>query len=330
MINTSYMWLPPLSLEMLIGLLFGLIPGLIELNWELHSLGVLFAAALAIHIAKRLDVRLTAKLAFAAITVTVLIVGSYRSIWLSFHEDFPTVTAETALSRIIMFCTLAVCGIAGYVFLIRPRGKEGYRVLPAQLMAFGASVTAIGLCAVIAGLSWQFKQNWANGVAPTGAPVSFQPSPPPVPRVTQSRPPALPAPSLPTPVAAQAEPLLFSGYDLTPDGIRVLADELYKIKDGLPPSVDLWRTFSEGSSTSLANAIFRACDRATINCPVNNGRPNSPSESGVMIYVADPKSLPDAATKLQSALEHVGIRAPFVARQGVGPTSFILFVGRSP
>lgn len=329
-VKKSWMRLPPLSLEALIGLFAGLLVGLVEMNWELRGLGVISTAGLAIHIAKQLDIGLARQIAFALGSICILLSGTWHPIWISFHEDFPTVTGEEALSRIIVFCTLAACGIAGYVFLIRPRGKEGYRVLPAQLIAFGACVMAVGLFAVMAGLGWQFKQNWASGVTPTGAPVLIQPALP-VPQVTQRSPsPALPPPPQRIPSAVETAPQLFSGYDLTPNGIRVLADELYKIKDALPSTVDLQRTFSEGSSGPLTSSIFRACDRAGINCPTNNGRPNSPSESGAMIYVADPKTPPASAMKLQSILEHVGIHAPFVSRQGVGPNSFILFIGPTP
>ena len=53
----------PLSLEALIGLFAGLFVGLVEMNWELRGLGVLCTAALAVHIAKRLDVGPLEKLA---------------------------------------------------------------------------------------------------------------------------------------------------------------------------------------------------------------------------------------------------------------------------
>jgi hypothetical protein len=125
------------------------------------------------------------------------------------------------------------------------------------------------------------------------------------------------------------ETQLVSGYDLTAAGIRVLSEELYKVKDILP-RVDIQRIFSDPSSQALAGNISRACDRAGINCQIGGGRPNSPSEVGVLIYVADPHDVPNAAKTLQSVLEHVGIHASLVSRQGVGSNEFILFVGPIP
>lgn len=109
---------PPLSLEALIGLFAGFFLGLVEMNWEFRGLGVFFTAALAIHIAKQLDTSLVGKFGFAVFGITLLLLGTYHSIWMSFHNDFPSVTGETALSRIIEFCCLASSGIASYVFLI--------------------------------------------------------------------------------------------------------------------------------------------------------------------------------------------------------------------
>jgi hypothetical protein len=318
------MRLPSVSLETAIGLFVGLFVGLVEMNWELRGLGVLVTAGLAIHIARRLDASIIIKVAVATIAIGLLIVGTYHQIWASFTEDFPTVTGEAALTRLIEFFSLAACVIAGYAFLIRPRAKEGYRVLPAQLIAFGAVVMIAGLFPIVIGLGWQFKQNWDSGVSPTGAPVSL-PSPP-APQRPQI---ALPAvqPALPAPNNVNTP--LISGYGLTAEGIHQLANGLYKAKDHLPKVVIVQRTGSEPSSRQLTSDILVACDRSGVSCQGGGGLPNSPDETGVMIYVADPRNPPDTAKTLQSVLPDIGLHAPFVARQGPGPNDFMLFIGPS-
>jgi hypothetical protein len=314
---------PAFSFEALFGVLVGLLVGLVEMNWELRSLGVIFTTGLAVHLARRLEHGISAKIAFATVPIGLLVLGTYHPIWMSFHEDFPTVTEDAALSRIVEFCTLVICAFAAYVLLIRPQGKESYRVLPAQLIAFGAIVMAAGLISVAIGLAWQFKQNWSSGVSPTGAPV-------PLPR--EFRTPQIPqsssAAALPPPERNASQ--FFSGYDLTPTGIHALADELYKLKESINSRINLQRTSSERSSTSMMSNIYTACERAGINCVISDGRPNSPDESGLMIYVADPNNPTDSAKAIQTVLERLGVHVPFIARSGIGPNDFILFVGPAP
>jgi hypothetical protein len=320
------MQLPPLSLEALIGLFAGFFLGLVEMNWELRSLGVLLTAALAIHIAKRLDVGLLRKIGFAACAIALLVLGTYHPIWVSFHEDFPTVTGETALSRIIEFFSLAVSGIAAYIFLIRPRGKKDYRVLPAQLIAFGAVVMTAGLIPipVAIGLGWQFQQNWAAGIKPSGAPV-FTLVPP---QITQTTGPlALPPPQQQAP---QTQFFSLPDYNLTEAGVTALADELYKIRDALGHRIELDRMSTEGTAAGFISNFGRACDRAGVECPVGTFHPNAPDEKGLMIYVVDPNKPPTSAQELQATLLKLGIDVPFVARAGFDPLRFALFVGPKP
>ncbi len=315
------MRLPPLSFEAAFGLFVALVVGVVEMNWELRSLGVLFAAGLAVHIAKQLDAGLARKIGFAVIAIGVLFVGTYHPIWVSFHEDFPAVTAETVLSRIIMFCGLAASGVAGYIFLIRPRGKEGYRVLPAQVMAFGACVIGAGFATVLIGLVWQFQQDWAAGTKPTGAPV-FSVVPP---QITQTPSPlALPAPQPATPTP------FFSDYNLTDAGVTVLAQELYKSRDVLGRIVELNRMATDGTASGFLSNFGRACDQAGVDCPVNMAHPNSPDEKGLLIYVLDANNPPDAAKELKSILLKLGIDVPFMPRPGFSPPYFTLFVGPKP
>jgi hypothetical protein len=214
---------------------------------------------------------------------------------------------------------LLASGIAGYTFLLRPSAKRGYRVLPAQVIAFGFCVMAFGMVTVGIGLAWQFQQNWAAGTGPTGAPVpTFTVGPPQITQVPAT--PALPAPQQP----------FFSGYNLTEAGVIALANEFYKIRDSISRRIELGRMPTDPTAGALIGNLGRACDQAAIDCPVAGIHPNSPSERGIMIYVADPSNPPEAAKKVQSVLRVIGLDIPFVARQGLEPDKFNLFIGPGP
>lgn len=181
-----------LSLEGTIGLAVGLYLGLADMTWELRAFGVSVTCLLVVDIAGRVERSVWIKLAILIGGIGLLVNGTWERIWQGFHESFPEVTAETVLFRIIVVASIAVCCIAAYTFLIRPWGKEGYRVLPAQLIAFGMSIVGIGFLTALVGLAWQFQQNWAVGIKPSGAPT-FSVGPP---RIAQPpSPPALPPPS---------------------------------------------------------------------------------------------------------------------------------------
>jgi hypothetical protein len=202
---------PLLSLEALIPLVCGLVVGLIpEMEWWLRALGVLGTAVVAIHTANRME-KLTSKIVFPLGTISVLLLGTWRSIWNGFHGDFPTVTGEYTLSKIIEFLAVALSGIAAYFFLLRPRAKWGYRVLPAQVMAFGICLIGVGFFTALAGLAWQFQQNWASGTKPSGAPT-FTLVPP---QITQRVPPA----ALPPPKQEASQTPFFLDYNLTENGV---------------------------------------------------------------------------------------------------------------
>jgi hypothetical protein len=251
-----------------------------------------------------------------------LLLGTYKPIWVGFHGDFPEVGSDAALSRIAQFFVFATCAIAGYIFLVRPWGREGYRVLPAQLIAFGAIVVAAGFLPIAVGLVWLFSQNWTTGVSPTGAPLAV----PAVPQPAQIAPtpshPALPAPT-------QNNSPLVSGYSLTEKGISALTDELYKLRDSLK-QINVQHLATDGSIGGLMTGINQACDRAGIECQFSNGHLNSPDDRGMMIYVNDPKKPPELAMKLQGIMESLGLHSPFAAHPGITPDGFILFLGPAP
>lgn len=314
------MWLPSLPLEMLIGLLIGLIPALVEMNWELRTLGVIFTAGLAAHIAKRLEAPFAVKIAFGAIAIGVLLAGTWHPIWIGFHDDFPGVTRQAVLARIIEFSAVATSGIAAYLFIVRPLGKRNYKVLPAQIIAFGICLIGVGFFTALAGLGWQFQQNWAAGTTPSGAPI-FTVGPP---QITQNAPPpALPPPSRPEQTTFFSSP----EYNLTGAGVTALAEELFKSRDALGRRIELDRMNTDGTSQPFYASFERACDQAGIECPPGTVHPNSPDEKGLLIYVADPNKPPAAAEELQSILQKLGIDVPFVTRPGFAPTNFSLFIG---
>lgn len=160
-----------LSLEAAITLVAGLVVGLIpDMPWWLRALGVLMTFVVAIHTGKRMERRPVFRIAFPLFTIVILVAGTWRPVWLGFHETFPLVTEETALAEIIEFLAIAASGSAGYFFILRPRSIRGYKLLPAQVIAFGCVMIGVGLLTAGIGLIWQFRQNWNAGTTPAGAP----------------------------------------------------------------------------------------------------------------------------------------------------------------
>jgi hypothetical protein len=311
-----------LSIDAAIPLVCGLMVGLVpDIDWWLRALLVLATSIYAIHTGRRLQ-RLALRIVFPLAVISILSLGTWRTIANGFRGAFPTVTGEDTLSSVIEFAAVALSLLAGYVFLLRPRGRRGYRVLPAQVIAFGISLIGVGLLTALAGLAWQFQQNWAAGTKPSGAPT-FSVVPP---QITQREPlPALPAPQQQAP----AQPF-FSDYNLTEAGVSALADELYKARDALGKRVELDRMSTEGTAGPFISNFSRACDRAGVECPVGNVHPNAPDEKGLLIYIGDINKPPEAAQQLRVILLKLGIDVPFVARPGFAPTGFTLFVGPRP
>jgi len=316
------MRLPAISTEACIGILLGLVAWVVELTWEIRGLFSLVAAGLAVHIARRLEYNALIRAAIASITICILVAGTYRPIWTGFHDDFPEIGSEADLFRIIQFSVVAACAIAGYIFLVRPRGKEGYQVLPAQLIAFGAVVVAVGFVPIAIGLAWQFRQNWINGVSPTGAPVAVAAGPQRLQIAHTQSPPALPPP-------IQKDNPLVQGYNLTEAGVRALTDDLYKHKDSFK-RIDVERLSTDPSPTGLLTSLSQACDRAGVDCSFGTGHLNSPDDRGIMIYVNDPKNPPEPAKRLQEVLERLGFHSPFVFHPSMAPDGFVLFLGPAP
>jgi hypothetical protein len=309
-----------------------------EVNWELRCFGVLVTSILAIHAARRMGIGVYKKAALAFAVIAVLLSSTWRPIWTSFHGDFPSVTGETVLSRIIIFCALCAVGVAGYAFLLRPR-REGRRLIPAQLMAFGVSMVAVGVVAAAIGLLWQFQQNRAMGITIENSPTLL-PAPN-VPQITQEAPaPALPPPSpvsspepqpspqlAPQPFAKPqpASPLM-DGYALTAAGSRVLADEAFKIK-GVLTGLTVWLQNNDNSGRALATEIVRAFSIGGIPSSLNFGQLGGPTERGPIILFDDPEKLPEAATQLKAALEKAGMRVSVIKR-AVG--TFQFYIGPDP
>lgn len=309
---------PQLSIEGALGIIVGIVAATAAMGWELRSILVAFAIVLVVHIARRISGGATSRLGIAVAVIAALILVTWRPIWEDFHKNFPAIGGEAALSRVIIAAVVFAIGLAGYWSIIRPRGK-GWRVIPVQLMIFGACVGGLGLVATAVGIIWQVQQNWANGMKPS-API-FTVGPP---QITQREPPpALPAPQ-PSP-----QPF-FSDYNLTEAGIGALAEELYKVRSGLTGRIEVDRMSTDGTSGGFISNFSRACDKAGIECPVANVHPNSPDEKGLMIYISDINKPPEPAQVLQATLLKIGVDVPFVARPGYGPMTFSLFAGPKP
>jgi hypothetical protein len=329
---------PLLSIEGAISIMVGLLAAAADMSWELRAILVAFAIGLAIHISRRVaPINAVKRFGFAIGGVVGLIVVTWRPIWEGFHKDFPEVTGETALSRIIIAVVVCAVGFAGYRFLIRPRGR-GYRLIPAQLMAFGVSVIGLGLFAVAVGLLWQFQQNRAMGITIENSPTLL-PAPN-TPQITQApAPQALPAPSQEVPLqpspqpaatpgapAVQpAEPLMI-GYNLTAAGVRALAEEAFRIKTVLTDLVVRLQTNDE-SGRALASNIVRAFSRGGISSQIGFGQLGGPKEMGAIILFDDPEHLPPPAEALKAALEKVGMHVTVIKRT-VG--AFQFYVGPDP
>jgi hypothetical protein len=309
---------PDAAITLVLGLAIGLIP---DMDWWLRALGVLGTAILALHTARRLT-SLRLKIGFPVGVVAFLLFGAWHPIWRGFHDAFPTVTEEDALAKIIEFAAIVVSGIAGFFFLLRPREKEGYRVLPAQVMAFGMCLVGAGFLTALIGLGWQFRQNWTNGTRPSGAPI-FTVGPPQIA-------PTPPLPALPPPQGKASQTPFFSNYNLTEAGVGALADELYKVRDAIGKRVELDRLVTDGTAGGFISNFARACDQAGVECPFSNVHPNSPDEKGLMIYVKDPSKPPETAQVLRTVLLKLGIDVPFVVRPDFSTNGFSLFVGPRP
>jgi hypothetical protein len=309
-----------ISFEALVGLFVALLAGVAELSWELRTLGVLFASLVSVHIAKRFDGALLKKIVIAAAAIGLLLISTWRPTWKSFHEDFPTITGETVLSRIIIFVALFAAGLAAYAFLFRSR-REGRRLIPAQLMAFGMCLVALGAAAGAIGLLWQFQQNREMEILSKVGP-NLLPAPD-IPQIAQT--PVLQALPAPEPQSQQAVSLM-SGYGLTAAGIRVLAEEAFKMK-GILPGLTVYLQTNDETGRGLATSITRALSRGGIPSTINFGQLGGPSETGPIILFDDPKNLPEPAARLKAALEKVGMRVTVLPRP-VG--TFQFYVGPDP
>src|SRR5690349_12758564 len=122
--------LPYISTEGIIGLAVALYLGLADLTWEERALGVLVTTLLVFDIARRVSGSGLIRSAVFFGGVALLLSGTWHRISDGFHQSFPDASDETVLFRIIIVVSIAGCCTGAYTFLIRPWGKEGYRVLP--------------------------------------------------------------------------------------------------------------------------------------------------------------------------------------------------------
>lgn len=231
-----------------------------ELGWEQRAILVLIACALAIHIANRLDTSLVRKIGISASANVLLVAVTWRHIWESFHADFPFVTGEAALSRIIIACVVCTAACCAYLFLMRPQYRRR-KVIPVQLIAFGLSVAALGVLTATIGAIWQFQRNW-NFSAQIPELTGALPAPPSVPPIsTQPAPLQLPGPSHVEPTAQTLNAEEIATRTAIWDSvinvnIRDLSSTLKDLQDLALSWQDQVRTF-EGRQ-NLNNSIYTA------------------------------------------------------------------------
>src|SRR5580658_4886658 len=136
---------PLLSVEAAATLVAGLVVGLIpEMSWWLRALGVMGTGVLAIHTGKRIEQPIALRIGFPLATIIILVLGTTQSIWFGFHADFPAVTEDGSFKNRRVLCSCRRWRLLLH-FLLRPRQLDGYRVLPAQVIAFSISMMAVGL-----------------------------------------------------------------------------------------------------------------------------------------------------------------------------------------
>jgi hypothetical protein len=102
---------PLLSLEGAAGIFFGLAAAIGELSWAFRTILLGFAVGLAIHIARKLPIKEMLRFVSATIAIAILGAATWRPIWEGFHKDFPDVSGETVLSRIIMAAAFVTIGV---------------------------------------------------------------------------------------------------------------------------------------------------------------------------------------------------------------------------
>jgi hypothetical protein len=204
-------------------------------------------------------------------------------------------------------------------------------LIPAQLIAFGGSLIAVGFVAASIGLLWQFQLNREMGITSKVGP-NLLPNVRSVPQIPQSpAEQALPAPNNPElPTTSQPQPQtstpLMSGYNLTSAGSRVLADEAFKLKSILPDLI-VYLQNNDNSGRALAGSIVRAFSIGGIQSTINFGQLGGPTETGPIILTDDPDKLPEPAAKLKAALEKVGMNVTVIKKASV---SFQFFIGPDP
>jgi len=195
----------------------------------------------------------------------------------------------------------------------KPRERSQKVSIGLGLIILGLIFTAVGVLTLYVGTSPEkaATPNKTASPAPSLVPAMPRASPP----IGQGAPP-------------QSPRLLFEGYRLTPAGIQSLAEELYKIKDVVGTGDIRWMA-NDGQTLALATDFSKAYDRAGIENTQNLGRPNTPTESGVMVMVDDPQHAPESAQKFMTALDKVGVKHTLIKRD-VGAGHFVLLIGPKP
>jgi len=120
-------------------------------------------------------------------------------------------------------------------------------------------------------------------------------------------------------------------YVLANSQIRELRDEIFSIKNFLPPHMSI-QLVDEPSARVLTNQLARAFDLGGVDpSGISIGHPSSPQDVGIMIRVGDLQAIPDGAKKIAAAIKKVtGVDPRFIYLNSLKSDEFNLLIGPNP
>jgi hypothetical protein len=120
-------------------------------------------------------------------------------------------------------------------------------------------------------------------------------------------------------------------YGLSQADVRNIRDEVFKIRDSLPPAIT-FQLADDPEARSVHRDLSRGIGLAGIDVGgASIGYPITPQETGISIRVLDLMKIPDGALKLAQAIKNAtGVEPRYTASQKIGPGAFMVFVGTNP
>jgi hypothetical protein len=120
-------------------------------------------------------------------------------------------------------------------------------------------------------------------------------------------------------------------YTFTYADAHKIRDEVFKIRDLLPPGMDIWAAY-DSDARNVADGIFGGASLAGVSMrTVMRVSPLTPQETGISIRVGDLSKIPNSARALAGAIKNaLGVEPTYTAMQGLQADQFYLFVGTNP